>query len=57
MSAFGGKADIHRLLVILGDIGRKRIEADVIAGPAGTLQGRAFPAAMGAAGPRAQPVT
>ena len=31
------------------DVGRERIEADIIAGPAWTLEGRAFSAATGAA--------
>ena len=54
MSAFGGKADIRRLFAVVVDVGRKRIKADVITGPAGTLQGRAFPAATGATSASAQ---
>ncbi len=34
---------------LVGDFSRKRIEADMIAGPAWTLEGRAFSAASGAA--------
>jgi hypothetical protein len=34
---------------LVGAGGRKRIEADIITGPAWTLEGRTFPAAGGAA--------
>jgi len=34
---------------VISDVGRERIEADIIAGPAWTLNGRAFRTATGAA--------
>jgi hypothetical protein len=40
----------------VGGVGRERIETDVIARPAGTLEGRAFPAATAAACASAQVV-
>jgi hypothetical protein len=40
----------------VGDVGRKRIEADVVAGPAWPPECRTFPAAASATGRRAQSV-
>jgi len=36
---------------VICDVGRERIEADIIAGPAWTLNGRAFRAATGQRAP------
>jgi hypothetical protein len=48
-----GSIEAERGLCFVGDIGRKRIEADMITGPAWTLDGRAFSTAARA--PRAGP--
>ena len=44
-----GSIEAERGLCFVGDIGRKRIETDMISGPAWTLERRTFPAAGGAA--------
>jgi hypothetical protein len=44
-----GSIEAERGFCFVGDIGRKRIETDMITGPAWTLEGRAFSAAACAA--------